>query len=66
MNFDAVEQYNLFTGAMDAEYNLLGLVQNMVTRSAGNNFTPDASAVISRRRSTPHALWRPAAAAKPR
>ncbi|MFO0653766.1 MAG: carboxypeptidase regulatory-like domain-containing protein [Polyangia bacterium] len=46
MNFDAVEQYNLFTGAMDAEYNSLGLVQNMVTRSGGNNFTLDASVVI--------------------
>ena len=46
MNFDAVEQYTLFTGAMDAEYNSLGLVQNMVTRSGGNNFTVDASVVI--------------------
>ena len=46
MNFDAVEQYNLFTGAMDAEYNSLGLVQNMVTRSGGNQFSLDASVVI--------------------
>ena len=46
MNFDAVEQYNLFTGAMDAEYNSLGLVQNMVTRSGGNRFSVDASVVI--------------------
>lgn len=46
MNFDAVEQYTLFTGAMDAEYNSLGLVQNMVTRSGGNNFTVDASVII--------------------
>ena len=37
MNFDAVEQFSLFTGAMDAEYNSLGLVQNMVTLG-GNKF----------------------------
>lgn len=43
MNFDAVEQFSLFTGAMDAEYNSLGLVQNMVTRSGGNKFSLDAS-----------------------
>ena len=43
MNFDAVEQFSLFSGAMDAEYNSLGLVQNMVTRSGGNKFTLDAS-----------------------
>ena len=46
MNFDAVEQFNLFTGAMDAEYNSLGLVQNMVTRSGGNKFTLDASLTV--------------------
>jgi hypothetical protein len=43
MNFDAVEQYTLFTGAMDAEYNAMGAVQNMVTRTGGNKFTVDAS-----------------------
>ena len=31
---------------MDAEYNSLGLVQNMVTRSGGNNFVFDATAII--------------------
>ena len=46
MNFDAVEQFNLFTGAMDAEYNSLGLVQNMTTRSGGNKFTVDASVTM--------------------
>ncbi|MCS6912439.1 MAG: carboxypeptidase-like regulatory domain-containing protein [Myxococcales bacterium] len=46
MNFDAVEQYNLFIGAMDAEYNSLGAVQNMVTRSGGNRFTVDGSVFI--------------------
>lgn len=46
MNFDAVEQFSLSVGAMDAEYNSLGLVQNMVTRSGGNKFTLDTSVTI--------------------
>jgi hypothetical protein len=46
MNFDAVEQYSLSVGAMDAEYNSLGLVQNMVTRSGGNKFTVDVSLTL--------------------
>jgi hypothetical protein len=46
INSDSVEQFVVSVGAMDAEYNSLGLVQNMVTRSGGNNFTVDASVVI--------------------
>ena len=46
MNFDAVEQFSLSVGAMDAEYNSLGLVQNMITRSGGNKFTVDVSLTI--------------------
>ncbi len=46
MNFDAVEQFSLSVGAMDAEYNSMGLVQNMVTRSGGNKFTTDISLTI--------------------
>lgn len=46
MNFDAVEQFSLSTGAMDAEYNSLGLVQNMITRSGGNKFVVDASLTL--------------------
>ena len=46
INFDAVEQYVVATGAMDAEYNSLGLVQSMVTRSGGNKFTVDTSVIL--------------------
>jgi len=46
MNFDAVEQFSLSVGAMDAEYNSLGLVQNMVTRSGGNKFSVDVSLTL--------------------
>ena len=46
INSDSVEQFVVSVGAMDAEYNSLGLVQNMVTRSGGNNFTFDATAIL--------------------
>jgi hypothetical protein len=46
MNFDSVEQFSLSVGAMDAEYNSLGLVQNMVTRSGGNKFSLDISLTL--------------------
>ena len=46
INSDSVDQFVIAVGAMDAEYNSLGLVQNMVTRSGGNNFTFDATAII--------------------
>ncbi|MBP6608992.1 MAG: carboxypeptidase regulatory-like domain-containing protein, partial [Deltaproteobacteria bacterium] len=46
INSDSVEQFVVSVGAMDAEYNSLGLVQNMVTRSGGNNFVFDATAII--------------------
>ena len=46
INSDSVEQFVVSVGAMDAEYNSLGLVQNMVTRSGGNSFVFDATAII--------------------
>lgn len=46
INSDSVEQFVISVGAMDAEYNSLGLVQNMVTRSGGNQFVFDATAII--------------------
>lgn len=55
MNFDSVEQFNMYSGAMDAEYNSMGLVQNMVTRSGGNKFTVDASVILQ-----PTAFYAPA------
>ena len=46
MNFDSAEQFNVMVGAMDAEYNSLGLVQNIVTRSGGDKWVVDASAIL--------------------
>ncbi len=46
INFDAIEQFEVVVGAMDAEYNSLGLVQNMVSRSGGNKFQVDASVIL--------------------
>jgi hypothetical protein len=46
INTDAVEQFVVSTGAMDAEYNSLGLVQNMVTKSGGNKFTVDTTIIL--------------------
>jgi hypothetical protein len=46
INSDSVEQFVISVGAMDAEYNSLGLVQNMVTRSGGNKFIVDASVIL--------------------
>ena len=46
INSDSVEQFVVSVGAMDAEYNSLGLVQNMVTRSGGNKLIVDASIIF--------------------
>ena len=42
MNFDAIEQIEVITGGMDAEYGRsLGGAVNIVTRSGGNKFEGD-------------------------
>ncbi|MFO0578560.1 MAG: carboxypeptidase regulatory-like domain-containing protein [Polyangia bacterium] len=46
INSDSVEQFAVSVGAMDAEYNSLGLVQNMVTRSGGNKLIVDTSIIF--------------------
>ncbi len=46
INSDSVEQFVVSVGGMDAEYNSLGLVQNMVTRSGGNKFIVDATVIL--------------------
>ena len=46
INSDSVEQFVVSAGAMDAEYNSLGLVQNMVTRSGGNKFIVDGTVIF--------------------
>lgn len=46
INSDSVEQFAVSAGAMDAEYNSLGLVQNMITRSGGNKLIVDATVIL--------------------
>ncbi|WNG30972.1 TonB-dependent receptor [Cystobacter fuscus] len=46
MNYYAVENFEIITGGLDAQYNALGVVQNIVTKTGSNNWTYDASLVL--------------------
>lgn len=46
-NFYAVENFEVITGGMDAQYNSLGMIENVVTKSGSNDFTYDVSLVLS-------------------
>jgi hypothetical protein len=46
ITLDSIEQSIVAIGAMDAEYNSLGLLQNMVTRSGGNKLTIDTTVIL--------------------
>jgi outer membrane receptor protein involved in Fe transport len=46
MNFDAVDNFEILTGAMDAQYNSLGTVTNAVTKSGSNRFTYDINVTL--------------------
>lgn len=41
MNFNAVQNFEILAGAMDAQYNAMGMITNAVTKSGGNKFTYD-------------------------
>jgi len=47
MNFDAVENFEFITGSMDAQYNSLGAVTNVVTKNGSNKFTYDVNLTLS-------------------
>jgi len=48
MNFDAIEEFQVLTGGMDAEYGkALGGAVNVVTRSGGNDFEGDIQLLYS-------------------
>jgi hypothetical protein len=47
MNFYAVENFEVITGGLDAQYNALGMVENVVTKSGSNKFTYDVSLILS-------------------
>lgn len=46
MNFDAVENFEIITGGFDAQYNSLGMVENVVTKTGSNRFQLDSSVVL--------------------
>jgi hypothetical protein len=41
LHFDSVENYEVIAGSMDAQYNSLGLIENVVTKSGSNKFIYD-------------------------
>lgn len=47
MNFYAVENFEVITGGLDAQYNSLGMVENVVTKTGSNKFTYDVSLILS-------------------
>ncbi len=46
MNFDSVQNFEIITGATDAQYNALGVVTNAVTKSGSNRFTFDVNLTL--------------------
>jgi hypothetical protein len=46
-NFYAVENFEVMTGGLDAQYNALGMIENVVTKSGSNDFTYDVSLILS-------------------
>jgi len=43
INFDAVENFEILTGGMDAQYNSMGIVTNAVTKNGSNEWKYDVS-----------------------
>jgi Carboxypeptidase regulatory-like domain/TonB-dependent Receptor Plug Domain len=43
MNFDAVENFEIITGGFDAQYNSMGMIENAVTKTGGNEYKVDTS-----------------------
>jgi len=46
MNFDSVQNFEIITGATDAQYNALGVITNAVTKTGSNRFTYDINVTI--------------------
>lgn len=47
MNFYSVENFEVVTGGFDAQYNAMGAVENIVSKTGGNDFTYDMQLVLS-------------------
>ena len=43
MNFDAVQNFEIIVGGMDAQYNSMGMITNAVTKSGTNKWTFDVN-----------------------
>ncbi len=46
MTFDAVDNFEIITGAMDAQYNSMGMITNAVTKNGSNEFKYDVSLTL--------------------
>lgn len=57
LNFDAIQETEVLTGGLGAEYNALGGVINVVTKSGGNDFELDASYYINNKTLSPRQLF---------
>jgi hypothetical protein len=47
INFDSIEEIEVLTGGLSAEYNAMGGVINVITKSGSNQLTMDASYIIN-------------------
>jgi len=47
INFYTVENFDVVTGGFDAQYNSLGMVENVVTKSGSNHYTFDLVGTLS-------------------
>lgn len=47
LNYYAVENFETITGGLDAQYNALGMIANLVTKTGSNRFTYDVSLIAS-------------------
>jgi hypothetical protein len=53
LNFDSIQEVEVLTGGLDAEYNALGGIINVVTKSGSNNFEMDASYYVNNKTLSP-------------
>lgn len=47
LNWYAAQDFEIITGGFDAQYNAMGMVENMVTRTGSNDWTYDLSMTLS-------------------
>ena len=47
LNWYAIQDFEIITGGFDAQYNAMGMVENVVTRTGSNDWTYDLSMTLS-------------------